>query len=504
MSQTQSYFGSNSHNAQGAPSHAQGDLDLFDVAEIAWGERWLIAIIFLVIFVTGATASMLLLKPSFQAHSRLLVVLDQDDPTPGAAGAGGAFMLEQVLQSEAEILNSDTVRRGAIRQLGPAVILGEPGSEADALKALQSGFAINRAPNASVLIPTYESPDPDRSALALNAIVDSYLRTRVMVLVGDGIGGVVGRRAQASSAHESAQQELDSFLIANGLVDFVSDQNAAVERVQSARTALLQAQADQQAASAGATAIEARLANVPASIELYVENGATNRLLDRRLERESLLARYLPDAPPVQALDREITELETFIAGGGAESLGQRRVGANPVRQGLESEQLRLESVAASEGRRVSAMRGQVQAAEAEVARLRALSPEYARLSQNVAATGEAATSLATQQAEAEARSNAASGSDDSVRVIERAEPPAQGSSLKKLGVAAAFMLGAAIALFVGLMRGYWRRHIGQGGGGGNFGARVARKPARAANSNRRGDNSIANLPILARIPDRA
>ncbi|MEE2566789.1 GumC family protein [Hyphobacterium marinum] len=501
---TQAHFhdrDSASPAADGRPP-ARGELDLFDLAELAWGERWLIAIIFAVVFLAGAVASIVLLKPSFQAHSRLLVLLDEADPTPGAAGSGGAFMLEQVLQSEAEILNSDAVRRRAVEFIGPAVILGESGNEADALKVLRDGFSINRAPNASVLIPVFEHADPDVAALSLNAVVDSYLSYRVEVLVGDGVGGVVGRRAQASAALESAQDALDQFLISNGLSDFEADRTAAVERVQSLRNAILTAEAERLAATAGAAAIAERLANVPESIEHYVENGASNRLLDLRLERESRLARYQADAPPVVAIEREISELEAFIEEGGANGMGQRRVGANPVRQGLESEQLRLESVAASETRRITTLRSQLNEAESLVARMRGLTPEYQRLSQNVTATAEAAALLATQQAEAQARSNAAPGSEDSVRVIERAVPPAEGSSLKKLGVAAAFLFAAALALFAGLLRGYWRRHLFDGGGGAA--AARPRKPSRAANSNTRPLATVSNLPVLARIPDRS
>lgn len=503
MSQTHFHDRDSATHASASPDAERRDVDLFELVDIAWGERWLIAIVFAVVFVVGTTASMLLLKPSYQAHARLLVLLDEADPTPGAAGSGGAFMLEQVLQSEAEILNSDAVRRRAVEAIGPAAILGESGSESDALKVLRDGFSINRAPNASVLIPLFKHDDAQVSALALNAIIDSYLEYRLMVLVGDGISGLTGRRAQASAALESAQDALDAFLIENGLSDFEADRNAAVERVQTLRTAMLQAEADRQAASAGAAAIGERLTNIPESVELYIENGASNQLLDLRIERESLLARYMPDAPPVLAIERQIEELEAFINGGGADAMGQRRMGANPVRQGLQSEQLRLESVAASEARRVSALQGQIATAETLVSRLRGLAPEYSRLSQNITATAEAAGLMATQEAEAQARSHPGPDSEDAVRVIERATPPTEGASLKKLGVAAAFMLGAALALLVGLLRGYWRRHVSTGGGGGVTVLR-ANRTRKAANSNRRPHSAIGNLPVLARIPDRS
>jgi len=113
----------------------------------------------------------LVLKPEYVAQSRLLVLLDPEDQAPGAAGSGGAFTLDQVLQSEAEILNSETVRRLAIERQGA-------NPDAATLKALRDGFAVERAPNASVLQASYAGETPVSAANVLNAIVDAYLAYR--------------------------------------------------------------------------------------------------------------------------------------------------------------------------------------------------------------------------------------------------------------------------------------------------------------------------------------
>ena len=78
----------------------RGELDLYDLIELAWAQRVLIILVFAVLFAIGAGAAMVLIKPSYEAQARLLLILDDADPTPGTAGAGGAFVLDQVLQSE--------------------------------------------------------------------------------------------------------------------------------------------------------------------------------------------------------------------------------------------------------------------------------------------------------------------------------------------------------------------------------------------------------------------
>ena len=501
MSRSHTGTGSRPPSDPPHPRDERRELDLYDLIEMIWSQRVMVIAVFLVLFVAGAAASFLLLNKTYEARARLLVLLDDEDLTPGAAGSGDGFIIEQVMQSESEIMNSETVRRIALENIGPAAVLPEGGSEALALRAMRQSFSVVRAPNASVLIPVLEADSPERAETVLNAIVDAYLEYRQVVLTGDGATGVADRRLQSDQAYTAALDALDRFLTENDITEYESDITALLTQIAALQTSLATAQSERQAASAAASAIAQRVAEMPENIDLYVESSAENLLIENRLERESLLSRYLETAPPVVALDREIAELEDFIAGGGVEGLGQRRTGVNTVRQGLVQEQMRLESVAAAEATRARAISAQLSAAESEISRLRSLAPDYRRLAQDVAATAAAATSLATQQAEAEARQSLAPGSADAVRIVERAFAPAEGSSLKKLGVAAAFVFAAGTAILMGLLRGYWSRHVGPGAQ-----ARPVQQRTQTADlTDAIGPmpSRVAGVPVLARMPDR-
>lgn len=478
----------------------RGELDLYDLIELAWAQRVLIILVFAVLFAVGAGAAIMLIKPSYEAQARLLLILDDADPTPGTAGAGGAFVLDQVLQSETEILNSDAVRRLAIAEVGIGSLLPDDGTEADALKMLRDGFSVSRAPNAAVLVPTFEHRDAEIAALAVNAMVNAYLEYRRQVLVGDGTE-TAARQVAAVAALTEAQTALDTFLNANGLTNYTADVDAAVTRVQTLRTALDTAEAERAAAVAGIAALNERLAGIPESIEEYVENDAGNQLLQLRIEREALLARYQPEAPPVQAIDRQIAAVESFIATGGAEGLGQRRVGANPVRQDLETQLLSLQSTAAAEQRRITTLNGQISAAQAEVSRMRALNPEFRELDQEVSANEEALSLIATQQVEGQTRRAAALGAADTVRVLEYGAVPTEGSSLKKVAVIAAFMFAAGVAVLAGLLWGFWSRHLRSPSPRGARRLSVVGSPVSAPQPVR--TNESSGIPVLARVSDR-
>jgi uncharacterized protein involved in exopolysaccharide biosynthesis len=495
-----------------APS--RGQLDLFDVIALAWSERGFIILVFAILFAAGATASVMLLKPSYQAHLPLIVMLE-DNPAPATAGLGGAFMLDQIMQSESELLNSEAVRRRALATIGPSAVLDEsglPNAEPLALRAMRDGFTVSRAPNATVLTASYKAASAETSARVLNAIVDAYLIFREDVLVEVGFEGLVERRRAADLALVQTQDNLDEFLVTNNLVSFTADQAAAEASVATLQDRLRSARVDRDAAAAGVTALGARINNVPAQIELYTENGVTSTLLDLRAERARLLSRYQPTAPAVVAIDREISAMTDFIATGAPAGQGVIRTGLNPVRQAMETDLAVRQTNARTEAERVVELERQLRTARAEIARLRPLEAEFTLLSQSVDAATVAAAGLTSQEAAAAARRSGTAGAADSVRVFERALPPFQSTSMKKLGIIGSFVVALGIAMFLGLIRGYWRGYIS---------ARAARPvPARAQPAPNTGQaqpaaaasyqdvapviDDLADLPVLARIGDRA
>lgn len=448
MVRMESTRGPGSGNSAPAGS-GRRELDLFDLLALAWSQKVFILIVFLVLFVPMAGAAFFVLKPEYVAQSRLLVLLDADDQAPGAAGSGGAFTLDQVLQSEAEILNSDTVRRLAIERQG-----GTPTPAS--LKAMREGFRVERAPHASVLHASYAGETPGSAANVLNAIVDAYLAYRREVLVEDGADALTQRLAAAEVAAAVAETSLRAFLTENGIVDFQAERAALVTRMTELENALLAAEAAAQSARGGAGALSQRLRDMPQSIELYVENDVTGQLLSLEVRRRELTARYQDDAPPVQAIDREIRALRELVQSGGADGAGQRRTGANPVYQELDTARLQREAEAEAQARLAATLRAQLSAARSQADRLAGLASQYDRLSREALSRGEAAGRLAQQSAAAASRRGGASGIADSVRIVERATPPAQARSLRNAGIAAAGILALGAAMLLGLLKGYF------------------------------------------------
>lgn len=431
-----------------ADGRARRELDLVDLVAIAWTQRLFIILITLVIFIPLAVGAYLSLTPTYTAGSRLLVIMDDEDLTPGAAGAGGEFMFDQIMQSEADLLASEEVKRRMLIALTGA-------ADPEQLKALGEGFGVSRAPNASFLIATFKNPDPVVAANTVNAIVDAYLRYRVELLTGGYEGGVQARLDAAERDARAAQMALRLFMSDNDITDFETELNSALGRLADIQGRKLAADADAAQARALAQALAERLQSIPQTIELYVENSVTGQLLDLQVRQAELLARYQPDAPPVVAVQREIEALERFVQEGRANGQGQRRTGVNPIWQELESSRLQQESNAAGQSRLAASLNAQVRDARAEVDRLRALQSDYDRLTRAVAARSAAADQLSVQAADAMARRDMPPGGADAIRIVSRATPPVQAASQRKLAVMAVGVLAGGIALLLGLIRGY-------------------------------------------------
>jgi len=158
----------------------------------------------------------------------------------------------------------------------------------------------------------------------------------------------------------------------------------------------------------------------------------------------------------------------------------------------------------------VTALQQQLAATRQDIQRLRTLNPAYTRLAQDVAAAEAAASNIAALEADALASRSQAPGAADFVRVIDRAVPPLDGASMKKLGLVASAVLSFGVALFLGLLRGYWRTYLAPGlqsrsrggpapispSGAPAFAARAEDVPVPA-------NDPFEGLPVLARITDR-
>jgi uncharacterized protein involved in exopolysaccharide biosynthesis len=202
-------------------------------------------------------------------------------------------------------------------------------------------------------------------------------------------------------------------------------------------------------------ALRAEMAGIPRQITLQEDLNLSvqSQIVELRADREELLGRYQPDAPPVRDIDAQIAQLEALSHSGQAGGVRDQRLGPNPVWQDLEMDRVRAQADRDSLAARRSVLAGQVATLEERQSQLVALESRNGALSAEREVLSTAYRDFTARQVQSSASADLARGGADNVRVIAAASPPDRASSLRKPVLVLAFLFAAFTALCVGLMR---------------------------------------------------
>ena len=446
-----------------------------DFITLLWRERLLMAVVFGVIFALGVALA--LTRPTtYPAHSSLLVQVGQEyvyQPRAGDVARGETPEIDQVVQSEVEILTSAPLMQRVIEKVGYARIFPDrtrryasasaearQAMERQAVAAMSKAIAsgVKTTPKSNVIRVDYRHKDAQVAATVLNSVIDNYLSYRREVLSDVTLPLVVQQRRAFEEKLAGAESALEDFLSANRIGDFTADK-AALGTTQAAL------QDERYRVQARLQEVEGRLGaltrqSLPSQVDLYrdVDMTAENRLRDLRIQREELLSRYQPAARPVREVEVQIAQLERMLRDGNGVNGGARREGLNPIYQTIETERIQLRAERAS----LVSRRGAIDAQLGEVTERRLaltrIEPEFLTLTRQRAALENNLRTYLAREQEQQASNAIATEASDNIRVVQRATPAARGASLKATVLALSFLFALMTALCVALARIFLRR----------------------------------------------
>ena len=440
----------------------------FDVVGLLFRELLLMVVVFLLVFALG-TAAVLTLKKSYTATASVYAGVGQEyvyQPRVGSTERGQPLEADAVALSEAEILGSLAVKQKTVEALGADAILGPDarGTPAEkktaALKALDAGLGVGTTAGSAIISVSYAANDPVRAATVLNAVVDQYLVQRRSVFRDRATPAIAAQREAFENDLARADAAYQAFMASNDIADFATAKASLAANYQTKSAEALSLRAELNQATQRLNTLEAQLAQQPAEVVLQqdLNVSAQNQILELRTQREALLSRYTPDAQPVKDIDQQIADLQAYVATGTAVGTKEVRTGPSVIFTAIETN--RITAAADRDG-----LVARLAVAERQLATLRARLAELTRLEStnaNLAGNREVLTASIRefQQREAQARADNAlvAAGADNVTVIERAEAPTRGSSLKAPLLAVVFLFAGFTALCVGLLRVFTRR----------------------------------------------
>ncbi|MBO9544175.1 MAG: GumC family protein [Caulobacter sp.] len=445
-----------------------------DFVTLLWRERFLMLVVFLVIVIAGF-AFATTLKKSYTAESSLFVRLGQEyvyEPRAGDAGRGAVPNIDEVIQSEAEILGSGELRERVIRKIGFAKIFPKHAAKyagatpegkrkliMEGRDAIGKSLKIQTAPDNSIIRLGYQNDDPEMAEKVLNTLLEEYLVYRRSLLIGGDSNILQRQRDIFSQKLAQADTAYQSFLTTNDIGDFTAQKTALTQ---------LQAQVEQQKYSIDAqlqdrvgrlAAVESELSHTPPEAILYrdVDMSASTKLAALKLDREGLLARYTAGAQPVQDINAQIAQLEAGLAAGRTNGEGARRSGPNPIWQTLTTTRNDLRAEVAALQQSQAAYAQQVTDVNTRLLRLAGLEPEFNELSRDRDVLSSNVRDFTVKEQQDEAQRQMSAESSDNIRIVQRAVAPTTGKSLKKPVLILAILFGAFSALCIGLVRMFLR-----------------------------------------------
>lgn len=436
----------------------------WDVVGLMLRETILMIVVFLVVFAIGA-AAVLTLKKTYTAQASLFVGIGQEYVYQPRVGETPPFNLPQpgeVAQSETTILNSQALAQRVVRTVGVEGVLGEPGTEVQALRAFSNRLNVAMTPTSGILDLTYEDEDAERAARILNATVDQYLLYRRDIFQDPATPLLRGQRLRFEDDLAEADAAYETFLRTNNIGDFTAAKAALAATYQTVFAERLSIEAQLNQARQRLTTLEGQQAITPAEVALQqdLNISAQDQILQLRTEREQLLSRYQPDAQPVREIEARIAQLQAYVDTGTAVGAREVRLGPNPVWVELETTRINTQAERDSLAARLAALDRQLIQVRQRQAELTDLESENATLASSREVLTASIREFQQREARSQAENNLAAEGADSITVLARAATPTRGKSLKAPLLALVFLFAAFTAVCVGLMRVFTRKGL--------------------------------------------
>jgi uncharacterized protein involved in exopolysaccharide biosynthesis len=224
----------------------------------------------------------------------------------------------EVVNSEIEIITSPAVAEEVVDRLG----LAEGRDRARVIHNINSQIRAEAEPESNIIRLSFSHPDGERAAEVVNAALDAYLDVRARVALDYDAVVYLEEQAQRIKAQkDSIGMEIARCRAEEGQLarDYKADQHMAL--VNRFLNDLMGLDSQIYASDGKIAMIEEWLASggdithAPSS-EIYdaaTVRQAKVRHLDMRAQLASAQARYAPDHPEINRLERELTSIEEMV-----------------------------------------------------------------------------------------------------------------------------------------------------------------------------------------------
>ncbi len=319
---------SSSYSAAYATSY--GSDQIRDILHVIFKRKRLIAVLFLAVALPGVIGTALR-KPSYVATAKVMVSQTRSDPTVQPTDVTKLEPIQlndSLVNSEVQILGSRDLIEKVVRGLatsgdGSSVphLTGTGSTFGEQVLAMSQNLTTTPIKGSNVIQIDYKSSDPSGGARTVNRVVDEYLAYHAVVHGSWGLSRFYDeqRRTLEQSLHK-AEEQLSRFTDAEGVVSPKDEIQATVRQVGEISSSLREANNSISGTEERIRAIRDQVASQPEvvkrsqSVEISpVITQLSTQLVDREVDRVTLLRKYTDKDRHVRDNSEEITDLKANI-----------------------------------------------------------------------------------------------------------------------------------------------------------------------------------------------
>lgn len=323
----------------------------------------------------------------------------------------------------------------------------------DILKYADKNYAVMPKPKSSIVNLAYKHEDGIVAKKTLEAFMDAYKDFRKSIFVLERSGEIAERRGETEKQLAGVESSIQRILDRNNISDFTTEKVGVQTRAEERKSALNNLRGQLSAVEAALAATEDQLRATPPTINLYVDDRASQRLAQAELEKRQLLAKYLPTSNPVRSKEAEIAEIRAQISANGGKAAGGRRVGPNTVHQALMTQRNTYQAQADSFREQEITLQRQLDGASAKVKQLRKLEPTYTSLVRERLSLEERLKEYNSKEGEALVNKALDDSAAENIKEITRPGYARKGRNMKKIMRTLATLGSIFTVLMLALLR---------------------------------------------------
>jgi uncharacterized protein involved in exopolysaccharide biosynthesis len=355
--------------------------------------RW-VALSFLGVFF-GAALLALLVPPSYQANTKILVKRDRLDPLVSADSSSpmpqiATDVTDMEMNSEVELIKSrDLLEKVVVAcglentgaRYGPygSRRTGDPKMLAAAVRDLQAAMKVELVAKTSLISVTYDAANPRQAAQVLNTLVSLYLEKHMAVHQPAGTFEFFQKQTQQyAKSLAQAESHLVEFSRTQGVVSPEQQKVATLQKLSEFQAELKQTQASISETVERIQNLEAQSKSLPSRMTTSVRMSDNpqligqlkSTLLNLELKRTELLEKFEPTYRLVQEADTQVAQTRAAIEAAEKSQLREETTDRNPIYEWVDSELAKARSDLAAGQARAEALSRSVRSYEEQARNL--------------------------------------------------------------------------------------------------------------------------------------